>query len=95
MKDRKYVDASIRYSLNETIVALKNLSDFLSANFTNDLSGLWKSAKPTDGFAQASHIRRCSRWSITRDMCANSAEIFASLASPVNSTEHPQPRVRP
>jgi hypothetical protein len=95
MKDRKYVHASIRYSVYETIVALKNLSDFLSADFTNNLPGMWEFAKPTDRFPQASHVRRCSRWSITRDMCANGAEVFASLASPVNSTEHPQPRVRP
>jgi len=51
MKYRKYVHASIRYSVDETIIALKNLSDFLSADFTDHLSGMWKFAKPTDGFA--------------------------------------------
>ena len=54
MKDRKDV-----YAIR---VALKNLSDFLSVDFTNNLSGMWNFAKPTDGFAQAPHVRRCSGW---------------------------------
>jgi hypothetical protein len=45
MKDGEYVDASVSYAINQSVVALQDLADFFSPEFSNDLAGERKDAQ--------------------------------------------------